>query len=594
MVCRSGHEEDPLEIMRHSTAHVMADAVQQLYPEAKVTIGPVIEDGFFYDFDYPSGFTPEDLVRIESKMREIIAADHPFVREDVEKSVAVKLFADRGENYKVEIIDGIDAPTVGLYRHGDFVDLCKGPHVESTGHIGAIKLLKTSGAYWRGDENNPMLQRIYGTAFSTEDDLQEYLGRLAEAEKRDHRRIGQALDLFSSLDEFGPGLILWHPKGARIRQVIEDFWRDAHRRGGYELVYTPHIARLDLWKQSGHWDFYRDSMYNPMDVDGVEYELKPMNCPFHIKIFDKGAPSYRDLPIRYAELGTVYRYERSGVLHGMMRVRGFTQDDAHIFCTPDQLAGEVTKVLDFVLSMLGAFGFTNYDIFLSTRPEKSVGSDEQWNLATTALENALQQRGLDYEVDQGEGVFYGPKIDVKIRDVLNRAWQCSTIQVDFNLPERYSINYVGSDGAKHRPIMVHRALLGSLERFFGVLVEHYAGDFPLWLAPVQALVIAITAEQVEIAQRVTEQLKSSGLRVECNTGNEKLGSKIRSAELQKIPYVLVIGKREALSGEVAVRSRLEGKLGSMSVADCQERLTKEVESRASLQMMQRQGKFTKT
>lgn len=546
----------------------MADAVQQLFPAAKITIGPVIEHGFYYDFDFPQGFTPEDLPRIEARMREIIVRDHPFAREEVSKAEARSLFAAKGESYKLEILDGISDDRVTLYRHGDFVDLCKGPHVERTGAIKAIKLLKVSGAYWRGNEKNPMLQRIYGTAFDTEEALQEYVHRLEEAERRDHRKLGAHLGLFSTMDQYGPGLILWHPKGARVRRVIEDYWREAHQRAGYELVYSPHIARLDLWKTSGHWDFYRESMYSPMDLDGVAYELKPMNCPFHIQIFQKEALSYRDLPMRMAELGTVYRYERSGVLHGLMRVRGFTQDDAHIFCTPEQLQAEVRAVLQFVLAMLSTFGFTQYDIVLSTKPEKYVGTDDLWDRATAALEGALTAQGVAYTVDPGEGVFYGPKIDVKIRDVLDRAWQCSTIQVDFNLPERYQISYAGADGAKHRPIMVHRALLGSLERFFGILIEHYAGDFPLWLAPVQAVVIPITDSQGEVAQRLVAACRAAGLRVDCDLSQEKLGAKIRQAELQKIPYMLVLGKREAEAGTVSVRSRKDGDRGAMTLEAC--------------------------
>ncbi len=557
----------------------MADAVQQLFPEAKVTIGPVIDNGFYYDFDYAPGFRDEDLPKIEARMQEIIAKNFAFERREVSKDEARKIFTDKGEQYKIEILEGIPDPTVSLYRHGDFLDLCKGPHVERTGQIKAVKLLKVSGAYWRGDEHNPMLQRIYGTAFNTDAELQHYLTTLEEAEKRDHRKIGPALGLFSTLDQYGPGLILWHPKGAKIRRVMEDYWRAAHEKSGYDLVFTPHIARLDLWKKSGHWDFYRESMYSPMNVDDIEYELKPMNCPFHIQIFDKQAVSYRDLPIRMAELGTVYRYERSGVLHGLLRVRGFTQDDAHIFCTPDQLQTEISTVLNFVLNMLGDFGFTKYDIYLSTKPEKYVGSDELWEKATSALEGALKERGIDYTVDPGEGVFYGPKIDVKIRDVLDRAWQCSTIQVDFNLPERYQIHYTGSDGAKHRPIMVHRALLGSLERFFGILIEHYAGAFPLWLAPVQAMILPISEAQIPGARTLAETLREAGLRVTVDESNEKLGAKIRAAQLEKVPYMMVLGKREAEQNAVALRSRTAGDLGTMPIADCIAKLKDEIKKK---------------
>ncbi|MBI4367171.1 MAG: threonine--tRNA ligase [Deltaproteobacteria bacterium] len=565
MVCRAGHENDPVERMRHSAAHVMADAVQQLFPDAKVTIGPVIEQGFYYDFDYPRGFTPDDLARIEERMRAIIAKDLPFTREEVSKADAHRLFAGKDERYKLEILAGIPDERVSLYRHGAFVDLCKGPHVERTGAIRAFKLLKVAGAYWRGSEKNPMLQRIYGTAFATPEDLQRYLDRLAEAERRDHRRLGQELDLFSTLDQYGPGLILWHPKGARVRRIMEDYWRQAHDAGGYDLVFTPHIARLDLWKVSGHWDFYRDNMYAPMEVDGVPYELKPMNCPFHIQIYSRRIRSYRDLPLRYAELGTVYRYERSGVMHGLMRVRGFTQDDAHIFCTPEQLEGEIAKVLDFVMSILSAFGFSAYEVYLSTKPERHVGTDAQWDLATRALRNALQQSHVAFTEDPGEGVFYGPKIDIKIKDVLDRAWQCSTIQVDFNLPQRYGIEFVGADGARHQPIMVHRALLGSLERFFGVLIEHYAGAFPVWLAPVQAVVIPVADTQLAYAEGVLARLRGAGVRGEGDWRNEKLGAKIREAQREKIPYMLVIGQKETAAGTVAVRHRSEGDLGPMTI-----------------------------
>jgi threonyl-tRNA synthetase len=576
MVCRTGHEQDPLERMRHSSAHVLADAVQQLFPEAKVTIGPVIDEGFYYDFDYAPGFTPEDLPKIEKRMTKIIKRNLPFAHRSVPKTEAHALFADRGETYKLEILEGIPEESVGLFTHGEFTDLCKGPHVERTGDIKAFKLLKISGAYWRGDEKNPMLQRIYGTAFATQDELDAYLANIAEAERRDHRRLGPALGLFSTMDQYGAGLILWHPRGSRVRQVIEDYWRDAHRQGGYELVYSPHIARLDLWKESGHWDFYRESMFAPIDVDGVEYELKPMNCPFHIQIFAKGTTSYRQLPIRLAELGTVYRYERSGVLHGLLRVRGFTQDDAHIFCTPEQLQDEIATVLTFVLEMLATFGFTDYDVFLSTKPEKYVGADDLWDQATAALEGALKTRGVAYAVDPGEGVFYGPKIDVKIRDVLGRAWQCSTIQVDFNLPERYNISYTGADGAKHRPIMVHRALLGSLERFFGILIEQYEGAFPLWLAPVQVQIIPITDAQREAAQQAASTFLAAGLRVEVDDSDDKLGAKIRAAQMAKVPYMAVIGKREAAGNQVALRSRVDGDLGAMDIDACVERLQQSV------------------
>lgn len=576
MVCRPGFENDPNEIIRHSAAHVMADAVQRLFPTAKVTIGPTIDNGFYYDFDYPTGFTPDDLKTIEAKMKEIIAEDHAFVREDISTAEAIKLFTERGETYKVQIIKDLGDVSLTLYRHGNFVDLCRGPHVKSTKEIRAFKLLKVAGAYWRGDEKNPMLQRIYGTAFAKKEDLVTHLKHLDEAEKRDHRRVGKELDLFSTMEEHGPGLILWHPKGGCLRRIIEDFWRDQHVNGGYDLVYTPHIARLELWKQSGHWDFYRENMYSPMMVDGLEYELKPMNCPFHIQIMKRRQFSYRELPARLAELGTVYRYERSGVLHGLMRVRGFTQDDAHIFCTPEQLSTEIKTVLEFVKFMLGSFGFKSFQVYLSTRPEKFVGEVTDWDAATAALKEALESTDTAYEVDPGEGVFYGPKIDIKITDVLGRAWQCSTIQVDFNLPHRYDMEYVGSDGAKHRPIMVHRALLGSIERFVGVLIEHYAGAFPTWLAPVQVKMIPIGETENDYAATLAAAWKKAGLRVEVDSRYEKLGLKIREAQLQKIPYMIVIGAKEREAGQVAVRARLAGDLGQMSPPDFLNKISQEI------------------
>jgi threonyl-tRNA synthetase len=536
-------KEEQLEQLRHSAAHVMADAVKRLYPDARITIGPAISDGFYYDFDYATGFSEDDLKRIEEEMHKIVKAKQPFVCEE----------------------------------HGDFVDLCKGPHVEDTGKIGAFKLLKVAGAYWRGDEKREQLQRIYGTAFPTQAELDEHLKLLEEAAKRDHRKIGRELDLFSTMDAYGAGLVLWHPKGGRLRQAIEDFWREAHVRNGYEIIFTPHMARLDLWKASGHWDFYRESMYAPMIIDEAEYELKPMNCPFHIQIYKTRQHSYRELPIRWAELGTVYRYERSGVLHGLMRVRGFTQDDAHIFCRPDQLEDEIQTVFDFSISVLKTFGFKEYDIFLSTKPEKHVGSDESWDLATNALEKTLKNSGLHYEIDPGEGVFYGPKIDIKIKDALNRSWQCTTIQVDFNLPERYQMEYVGSDSARHQPIMIHRALLGSLERFVGVLIEHYAGAFPTWLAPVQASILSITDAQVGFCREVLDKCRAAGLRVELDDRNEKLGLKIREAEMAKVPYMLVVGKKEVEAGAVAVRSKSKGDLGKMPIDEFVEMLKKEVE-----------------
>ncbi|MFB3146889.1 MAG: threonine--tRNA ligase, partial [Nitrospirales bacterium] len=468
---------------------------------------------------------------------------------------------------KVEIIKQIEDDRVSLYQQGDFVDLCRGPHVGSTGQVKALKLLTSAGAYWRGDERNPMLQRIYGTSFPTQSELDDHLANLEEIKRRDHRKLGKELDLFSVQDETGPGLILWHPKGAMIRLLIENFWRDQHVKNGYELVYSPHVARLDLWKTSGHVDYYRDNMFAPMTVEGSEYQLKPMNCPFHIMVYKTHLRSYRDLPIRYGELGTVYRYERSGVLHGLMRVRGFTQDDAHIFCRPDQIESEVRKVLDFTLFILRRFGFTEFELYLSTRPEKAVGTLDKWEQATDALESALKSGGFSYKIDPGEGVFYGPKIDLKIRDALGRAWQCSTVQIDFNNPERFGLTYVGEDGKTHQPIMIHRALLGSIERFFGILIEHYAGAFPTWLAPVQAKILPITDKQAEYADQVRDQLRDAGFRVEVDDRNEKIGLKVRDAEKGKVPYMLVLGKRESEAKQVSVRKRSEGDLGAMKVQE---------------------------
>ena len=545
--------QDGLEILRHSTAHLMAEAVQELFPGTKVTIGPVIEDGFFYDFDYERAFTDDDLAKIEKKMRQLSKRSEPIVRKEVDKAEALKIFEKLGESYKIDIINDLGEPTYSIYSQGKWFDLCRGPHMPRTGELKHFKLLKVAGAYWRGDENNKMLTRIYGTAFYSKEDLDGYLERLKEAEKRDHRRLGKELDLFSVSPDIGPGMILWHPKGARTRLLIEDFWRQTHLDRGYDVVYSPHIARAKLWEISGHTGFYEEHMYPRMDVEGQDYLAKPMNCPFHVQIFKSSLRSYRDLPLRWAELGTVYRYERSGVLHGLMRVRGFTQDDAHLFMTPDQLHEEIVGVIDLTLFMLRKFGFEDYEVFLSTRPEKYVGSVENWELATKALESALKETGLAYEVDPGEGVFYGPKIDIKIKDSLKRMWQCSTIQVDFNLPERFGLEYVASDGAKKQPIMVHRALLGSLERFFGVLVEHYGGAFPLWLAPLQVRVITVSDGQLEYADKVCGMLRGNGFRAEVDRRKDKLGYKIRSAQGEKIPVMAIIGDKEVESGNVSYR-----------------------------------------
>ena len=569
-----------LDILRHSTSHLMAQAVRELYPDVKITIGPAIEDGFYYDFDYSRPFTQDDLTKIENKMKEIIKNDIPIIRIELPREDAIRLFDSMGETYKVEIIREITEEPVSLYKQGDFIDLCRGPHLPSTGKIRSFKLLNTAGAYWRGNEKNKMLHRIYGTAFPTQDDLDAYLIRLEEIKKRDHRKLGKELDLFSIQDEIGAGLILWHPKGAIIRKVIEDFWREEHLRHEYKLLYTPHVAKLDLWKTSGHTEFYQGNMYSPIDVEGQDFQLKPMNCPFHISIYKTKMHSYRDLPIRWAELGTVYRYERSGVLHGLLRVRGFTQDDAHIFCRPDQLEGEISSILDFTVDILSIFGFDKYDIYLSTRPDKFVGSIENWERATSALGNALKQKGLSYQIDPGEGVFYGPKIDIKIKDVLDRAWQCTTIQVDFNLPERFSITYAGEDGLQHQPIMIHRALMGSLERFFGILIEHYAGAFPLWLSPVQVKVLPITEKQTMYAEEVVSLLRNEGLRAELDSRNEKIGYKIREAQMEKVPFMFIIGGKEEESRSVSVRLRKEGDTGTMPLASAlariKEALTKRI------------------
>jgi threonyl-tRNA synthetase len=574
--------KDPkgLEVIRHSTAHLLAQAVKQLYPSAQVTIGPVIEDGFYYDFAFERAFTPEDLQAIEARMTELVEQDLVVSRRVMARDDAVAHFQAMGEEYKAKIIGDIpQGDEISLYGQGDFEDLCRGPHVPRTGVLGAFKLMKVAGAYWKGKSENEMLQRIYGTAWPDKKSLNAYLTRLAEAEKRDHRRIGQKLDLFSLQEEAGGGLVFWHPKGARIRRAIEDFWRDRHVAAGYELLYTPHIALQTLWDTSGHTDFYRESMYRPMEEDNQLYQLKPMNCPFHVLIYKNTLRSYRELPMRWAELGTVYRHEMSGALHGLMRVRGFTQDDAHVFCTEAQIEAEILEILDLTLDILGSFGFENYEIVLSTRPEKSVGSDEIWDKATGALRAALQNRGLSYGVDEGGGAFYGPKIDIKIEDAIGRSWQCSTVQLDFNLPERFGMEYVADDGSRRRPIMIHRALLGSLERFFGILVEHYEGRFPLWLAPVQAVVLNITDRQADYAVKIADSLRKQGFRMESDLRNEKIGYKIREHTIQRIPYLLVVGDKEMDSGLVAVRTREGDDLGQMSVEALAQRLQSESASR---------------
>ena len=553
--------EEGRDIFWHSAAHVMAHAVKELYPDAKFAFGPPVDGGFYYDIDVESAFTPDDLIKIEEKMKQIVKSDQPFERQQVSVEQALEIFKGLNETYKVEQIERLGEPP-SIYKEGSFSDLCRGPHVPSSGYIKYFKLLSVAGAYWLGDEKNQMLQRIYGIAFPKKSMLEEHLERLEEAKKRDHRKLGRELDLYSINEETGPGLVLWHPKGAFIRHKVEEFWRQQHLKANYEFVNTPHIARVNLWQTSGHLDFFKENMYSPMDIDEMQYIVKPMNCPFHLTIYKSRTRSYRDLPIRWAELGTVYRYERSGVLHGLMRVRGFTQDDAHIFCRPDQLDEEIVKLIDFSLNMLKAFGFKDYELYLSTRPEKFVGKPENWERATEALKSGLEKANVDYQIDPGEGVFYGPKIDIKIRDGLGRSWQCSTIQVDFNEPDRFDLTYVGQDGNKHQPIMVHRALLGSLERFFGILIEHYGGAFPLWLAPVQVHVLPITDKQRDYAVSIHETLIDAGIRSHLDDRNEKVGYKIREAETLKIPYMLIVGQKEQDNQTVSVRLRREGDQGS--------------------------------
>lgn len=574
--------DDPLIPLRHSTAHVMAQAVGDLFPGTRFGIGPAIQDGFYYDFELPRPLTPEDLAQIEARMREIVQADYPFARAEISAEEGQKLFGE--QPFKLELIRDLEAGradedgevvegpvTLSTYTHDTFVDLCRGPHLERTGQIPAdgFKLLEIAGAYWRGDEHRPQLQRIYGTAWPNKAELEEYLAWLEEVQRRDHRRLGRELDLYSINPDLGAGLVLWHPKGALMRYLVEEFWRQEHFKGGYDIVFSPHIGRSHLWETSGHLGFYKENMYAPLEIDNQEFYLKPMNCPFHIDMYKSRTRSYRELPLRWAELGTVYRYERSGALHGLLRVRGFTQDDAHIFCRPEQVEDEVLRCLDFCLHLWRAFGFHDYDIDLSVRDpnhlEKYAGGDEMWAQAERSLTHALEARGLPYKRAEGEAVFYGPKIDWKIKDALGRSWQCTTIQFDFNLPERFDMTYIGDDGQEHRPYMVHRALLGAIERFFGLLIEHYAGAFPVWLSPVQAVVIPITDGQVPYAREVQEKLKAAGLRVDVDDSNRRMQAKIREHQLQKVPYMLVVGGREAAAGQVAVRLRSNEDLGAMPV-----------------------------
>jgi threonyl-tRNA synthetase len=586
-------EDAPIEILTfdqpegrqvfwHSTSHIMAQAVQELFPGVKLAIGPAIDEGWYYDFDIDKPFSPEDLAAIERKMAEIVAEDAPFSCQHMSREEAMTHYREKNEPYKVELLEAIEDDQVSLYYHSRFEDLCRGPHIPSTGRVKAFKLIASSGAYWRGDEKNPMLQRIYGVAYPKKAMLDDYLHRLEEAKKRDHRLIGKQLELFQISDDIGAGLVLWLPKGARVRHLIENFWREEHLKNDYELVYSPHIAKLDLWNQSGHTGFYSENMYKPIDIDGREFQLKPMNCPFHITMYKSRLWSYRDLPLRWAELGTVYRYERPGVLHGLMRVRGFTQDDAHHFVAREKIEEELSWTLGFCIHMLSSFGFEDYDIYLSTRPEKAIGEPADWDRAESALKSALEKAGLPFTVDAGEGVFYGPKIDIKIKDSIGRSWQCSTIQFDFSLPERFDMHYTDSEGRRVRPYMVHRALLGSIERFFGVLVEHYAGNFPLWLAPVQVSVLPIADDQLEFARKVVKRLKQASIRVELDERSEKIGAKIRAAEMQKIPYMYVIGGREAEADSVAVRKHGAGDVGVKTVDAAVADLLAEVESKGKV------------
>ena len=566
--------EQSLDMMRHSAAHVMAEAIQTMFPDAKFGIGPTIQDGFYYDFDLPRALTPEDLPVIEAKMKEIVTADEGFEREDVTKDEARRLFAE--QPYKLELINELPEEKATIYRQGSFTDMCRGPHVASSGKIGAFKLTGIAGAYWRGSERNPMLQRIYGVAFDTEKILAEHLKHMEELEARDHRRLNRQLNLYITSEEIGSGLIIYGPKAGRIRTVVEDFWRNEHYANGYELLYTPHIGRSKLWETSGHLDFYKENMYSPMDIDGQDYYLKPMNCPFHILAYKSEVRSYRDLPLRWAELGTVYRYERSGVLLGLMRVRGFTQDDAHIMCTPEQIVDEIAEVLRFSLYMWKAFGFDDYKIYLSTRPEKAIGTEEQWQQASDALRSVIEEMGLPYEVDEGGGAFYGPKIDIKIKDSLGREWQGTTIQFDFNLPERFDMEYTGPDGHEHRPYMVHRALLGSYERFFGLLIEHYAGAFPVWIAPVQATVIPVADRHLDYARKIETELRKADIRVNVDARSERMNLKIRQAQLNKVPCMLIIGDKEMENSTVSIRLRTGQQLQGQSIENIKDTLKKAI------------------
>ena len=574
-------DEEGKEVYWHSSSHLMAHAIKSLYPEAKFGVGPAIENGFYYDFDINKKLDEEDLRQIEQRMEKISKEDHKFQRSELSKEKAIDFFKKQDDQYKLEILSELDEnnEVISIYNEGDFTDLCTGPHLPSAGKIKYVKLLSVSGSYWRGDEHNKQMQRIYGISFPKKKMLDDYIQFLEEAKKRDHRKLGKQLDLFSVHEEAGAGLVYWHPKGARVRLEIEDFWRKAHLENGYELLYSPHMGKSWLWETSGHLGFYKESMYSSMKIDEQDYYIKPMNCPFHIMIYKSQLRSYRDLPLRWAELGTVYRYEKSGVLHGLLRVRGFTQDDAHIFCTPDQIEKEIIEVIRFAKMVLGAFGFYEMNYYLSTKPEDAVGENERWELATNSLRKALESENLKYEVDEGAGTFYGPKIDIKIKDALGREWQLSTVQFDFNEPERFDMKYIGEDGKEHRPFMVHRALLGSIERFFGILIEHYAGDFPTWLAPVQVAVIPVSQNFSDYANSVNQKLVAAGIRSQADQRNEKIGYKIRDWETQKVPYMIIVGEKEQNAANISVRQHKKGDLGSFTLADFIDKLTAEIKNK---------------
>jgi len=561
----------------HTTSHILAQAVKRLFPDVKLGIGPSIENGFYYDFYTEKPFTPDDLIKIEKEMKKIIKDDYKLEQFEKSKEEAKEIL--KNEPFKLELLEEIPENTVSFYKQGEFIDLCQGPHLESTGQVKFFKLLSIASSYWKGDESRESMQRIYGISFETEEELKKYLNFLKEAKERDHRVLGQKLDLFSIHPEYGSGLIFWHPKGSIVRKIIEDFWKEVHLKNGYQLLYTPHIAECILWEKSGHYSFYKDYMFPPMEVDkNKKFQLKPMNCPFHIIIYQTKTRSYKELPLRWAELGTVYRYEKQGVLHGLLRVRGFTQDDAHIFCTPSQLKEEIKKIIELVFFFLKSFGFSEFSVFLSTRPEKFVGTVENWEIATKTLESSLKERGIDYEIDPGEGVFYGPKIDVKIKDCIGRQWQCSTIQVDFNIPEKFEVKFIDEDGKEKTPILIHRAILGSLERFFGVLIEHYKGNFPLWLAPEQLRILPITERHNEYSKKIEEKLKEN-FRVSVDLRNEKIGKKIRDAEEEKVPYMLIIGDKEIETGNIALRKHKKGMAGNFTLKEIEEKLKKEVEEK---------------